>query len=99
MSIFTAREMVSSSRTSPSTRTTLRWRGEKARFNPLPGLSMMPTRQPAARRCRAMARPMPLAPPVTSATGFVIAMPAAAEYQSRSTGVSGREPHSVHEPS
>jgi hypothetical protein len=54
---------------------TLRLRGEKARFNPLPGLSITPTRQPPAMRCRATARPMPLAPPVTSATGFAVAMP------------------------
>jgi hypothetical protein len=97
--IFTAREMLSSSRTSPSNRATLRSRGEKARFNPLPGLSMIPTRQPAASRCWAMARPMPLAPPVTSATGFAVAMPVNPKSYSRSTGVSGREPHSVHEPS
>jgi hypothetical protein len=40
-----------------------------------------------------------LAPPVTSATGFAVAMPVIPKSYSRSTGVSGREPHSVHEPS
>ena len=37
---------------------------------PLPGRSMMPTCQPARRRWRTTARPMPFAPPVTRATGF-----------------------------
>src|ERR1700692_2276791 len=55
-------------------RRTLRPRGGEGRRAPLSGRSTIPSRQPVARRWRAMARPIPFAPPVTRATGLVLGM-------------------------